>query len=108
MAGEELFYYSVQDFFEIFFSRAQFSIKYPLYISVCFFARTINVDGMTHHQQFEHHEHAGHKCRLCSSSHDPDHKASVGGICHGCVYKILVVVFIVMIAISYIAWFGVF
>ncbi|MFA4824657.1 MAG: hypothetical protein WC593_05810 [Methanoregula sp.] len=62
---------------------------------------------MTQHQQFEHHDHAGHKCRLCSSSHDPDHKASVGGICHGCVYKILIVVFIVMIAISYVAWFGV-
>jgi hypothetical protein len=29
------------------------------------------------------------------------------GICHNCVYKILVIVFIVMIAVSYIAWFGV-
>ena len=29
------------------------------------------------------------------------------GICHHCVYKILIIVFIVMIAISYVAWFGV-
>ena len=29
------------------------------------------------------------------------------GICHNCVYKILVIAFIVMIAVSYIAWFGV-
>ncbi|MEI7855946.1 MAG: hypothetical protein WCH85_00400 [Methanomicrobiales archaeon] len=63
---------------------------------------------MTHHQQFEHPEKAGHTCRLCSSSHDPEHKVSVGGICHNCVYKILIVVLIVMIAISYVAWFGVF
>jgi hypothetical protein len=63
---------------------------------------------MTHHQQFEHPDHAGHTCKLCSSSHNPDHKASVGGICHNCVYKILIVVLIIMISISYVAWFGVF
>ncbi len=63
---------------------------------------------MTHHQQFEHPDHAGHTCKLCSSSHDPEHKASVGGICHHCMYKILIVVLIIMISISYVAWFGVF
>jgi len=81
--------------------------KIPSGVSVCFFPRMINGDYMTHHQQFEHPDHAGHTCRLCSSSHDPDHKVSVGGICHNCVYKILIVILIIMISISYIAWFGV-
>ncbi len=64
---------------------------------------------MSHHEAFEHHEHHGTSplCRVCSSSHDPDHPVSRYGICHHCVYKILIVVFVVMIAISYVAWFGV-
>jgi hypothetical protein len=62
---------------------------------------------MSHHEAFEHHEHHGAPCKVCSSSFDPEHKASQFGICHHCVYKILIVVFIVMISISYIAWFGV-
>jgi len=64
---------------------------------------------MTHHQEFEHHEHTGSApCRVCASSFDHEHKASVLGICNTCVYKILIVVLIVMITISYVAWFGVF
>jgi len=62
---------------------------------------------MTQHQKFELHEHAGTPCRVCSSSHDPDHKALVGGICHTCMYKIIIVILIIMISISYVAWFGV-
>jgi hypothetical protein len=65
---------------------------------------------MSHHEAFEHHElHAPTSpCRICTSSIDIDHKASRFGICHHCMYKILILMLIVMIAISYIAWFGVF
>jgi hypothetical protein len=65
--------------------------------------------SMSHHEAFEHHEHPGSSapCRVCSSAVDPKHKATMSGICHHCVYKILIIVFIVMIAISYVAWFGV-
>lgn len=70
-----------------------------------FFPCMINRNPMTHHQQFEHPDHAGHTCKLCSSSHDPEHKASVGGICHNCVYKILILLVIVMVVVSYTAWF---
>jgi hypothetical protein len=64
---------------------------------------------MSHHEAFEHHEHprSSLACSVCSSSYDPDHKAVRFGICPHCVYKILIIVFIVMIAISYIVWFGV-
>lgn len=56
-----------------------------------------------------HHEPHGSSapCKVCTSAIDMDHKASQFGICHRCMYKILIVVFIVMIVISYIAWFGV-
>jgi hypothetical protein len=65
---------------------------------------------MSHHETFEHHEHHGSfpPCRVCSSPVDPGKKASAYGICHHCVYKILIVVLITMIAISYIVWFGIF
>jgi hypothetical protein len=64
---------------------------------------------MSHHEASGQHEHQGTSpvCRVCTSSHDPDHPLSGFGICHRCVYKILISVFIVMIAISYIVWFGV-
>ncbi len=62
---------------------------------------------MTQHPKFEHHNHAGTPCRVCSSAFNPDHTASVGGICHKCVYKIVIVILIIMISISYVAWFGV-
>lgn len=65
---------------------------------------------MSHHEAFEHHDHADHSpsCKFCSSSHDPEHPLAGFGLCHRCVFKILIVVLIVMISISYIAWFGVF
>jgi hypothetical protein len=64
---------------------------------------------MSHHEAPGQHEHQGTSplCRVCASSHDPDHPLSGFGICHHCVYKILIAVFIVMIAVSYIVWFGV-
>ena len=64
---------------------------------------------MSHNESFEHHEHHGSlaPCRVCTSSVDPDNKVSRFGICHHCVYKIIILVVVVMIAISYIAWFGV-
>ena len=64
---------------------------------------------MSHDEAFEHHEPPSTSplCRVCTSAHDPDHPMAGFGICHNCVYKILVLVFIVMIAVSYIAWFGV-
>jgi len=64
--------------------------------------------SMSHHESSGYHEHHDSSpCRVCSSPVDPDHKATMSGICHHCVYKILILVLIVMIAISYVAWFGV-
>jgi len=64
---------------------------------------------MSHHDTAAHHGNGSSSpvCRVCESAHDPDHPASRFGICHHCMYKILIVFFVVMIAISYIAWFGV-
>jgi hypothetical protein len=64
---------------------------------------------MTGHEAFEHHEHLeGSKtCRVCSSAYSHDHNPSRFSICEKCGYKILIVLLIIMIATSYIAWFGV-
>jgi len=73
---------------------------------------------MSHHEAFEHHElheHPGHPehpegsktCRVCSSGYSHEHHASAFGICEKCGYKILIVLVVVMVAISYVAWFGV-
>ena len=65
---------------------------------------------MTHHETFEHHEHPGTSpvCKVCSSSYYQEHPASLFGFCHHCMYKILILIVIVMVVISYVAWFGVF
>lgn len=67
---------------------------------------------MTHHEAFEHHEHSEHHepsgtCRVCSSSYSHGKTASRLGICEKCGYKILILLLVVMVAISYVAWFGV-
>lgn len=65
---------------------------------------------MTHHEIFEKHDHheSSKTCRVCSSAYCHDSHPSFLGICEKCGYKILIILFIVMIAISYVAWFGVF
>lgn len=65
-----------------------------------------------HHEAFEHHDHPEHTekskaCRLCSTSYNPDQNPSFLGICETCGYKILIVLLVLMISTSYIAWFGV-
>ena len=55
-----------------------------------------------------HHPHEGPKtCKVCSSPHSDEHRSSHLGVCHTCWYKILIVIFIIMIALSYVAWFGI-
>jgi hypothetical protein len=64
---------------------------------------------MSHHEAFEKHSsHESSKtCRVCSNGYSHEENPSRFGICHHCGYKILIILFIVMIAISYVAWFGV-
>lgn len=67
---------------------------------------------MTHHEAFEHHDHpapteTSKTCRLCSTEYSAEHNNSFLGICQNCGYKILIVLLIIMISTSYIAWFGV-
>lgn len=64
---------------------------------------------MSPHESFEKHgvHGSGKACRVCASSYPHEQNPSGFGICRGCGYKILIVLFIVMIAISYVAWFGV-
>lgn len=62
-----------------------------------------------HHEAFEHHEHpAGSKsCRLCSSAYSETENPSHFGICEKCGYKILMVLIVLMVISSYIAWVGI-
>ena len=46
-------------------------------------------------------------CRVCSSPYSHEQNPSRFGICDRCGYKILIVLVAVMVAVSYIAWFGV-
>jgi hypothetical protein len=67
---------------------------------------------MTHHEAFEHHDHPAPEkptktCRLCSTRYSTEDNPSFLGICEKCGYKILIVLLIIMISTSYIAWFGV-
>ena len=67
---------------------------------------------MAHHEAFEHHDHPAKKgetgtCRFCSSHYSSDEHPSSFHICRTCEYKILIVLLIIMISASYIAWFGV-
>jgi len=71
---------------------------------------------MSHHEAFEQHEphnHPAHTessktCRVCKSAYSHEHNPSRLGICEKCGFKILIILFIVMITVSYVAWFGVF
>ena len=64
---------------------------------------------MSHQESFEQHDHhePTKTCRFCSSTYSHRDHPSWFGICETCAYKVLIVLFIVMIAISYVAWFGV-
>jgi hypothetical protein len=60
---------------------------------------------MTHH---EHEKIGGNReCRVCTSHYAHEKNPSHFGICEKCAYKILIVLFILMIVASYIAWFGI-
>ena len=62
---------------------------------------------MTHHEAFEKHQHEHEKpCRICSGVAAEGMSHPAAGICTPCWYKILIIVLIVMISISYVAWFG--
>lgn len=59
-----------------------------------------------HHEAFEKHDHAGGKpCRVCSGA-SPEGQEHGAGVCTSCWYKILILILIVMIASSYVVWFG--
>jgi hypothetical protein len=65
---------------------------------------------MTNHESFEKHDETGphHTCRVCTSSYSHQTHPSFFGICERCGYKILILLVIVMVVASYMAWFGVF
>ncbi len=64
---------------------------------------------MTHHEASGTHEHHefSKTCRVCSSSYSHEENPSRLGICEKCGYKILIVLVVVMVTVSYVAWFGV-
>ena len=47
-------------------------------------------------------------CRVCSSASPEQRKFPHFGICDRCGYKILIGLVVVMVVVSYMAWFGVF
>jgi hypothetical protein len=60
-----------------------------------------------HHEAFEKHNHAGGTpCRVCSGAAPEGREHGPVGVCTSCWYKILILILIVMIASSYVVWFG--
>lgn len=47
-------------------------------------------------------------CKICKSEYCHDCHPSYLGICEKCGYKILIGLVVIMVIVSYIAWFGVF
>ena len=46
-------------------------------------------------------------CRVCKSEYCHDCHPSSLGICEKCAYKVLIGLVVIMVIVSYIAWFGV-
>lgn len=44
-------------------------------------------------------------CRVCGKQ-ESDEKKHTGGFCPGCLVKVGIVLLIVMVIVSYVAWFG--
>ncbi|MGB7788184.1 hypothetical protein [Methanoregula sp.] len=63
---------------------------------------------VTEHHELHEHPEGSKTCRVCTSSYSHEQHPSRFGICEKCGYKILIVLVVVMVAISYVAWFGVF
>ncbi|PKL65160.1 MAG: hypothetical protein CVV32_03980 [Methanomicrobiales archaeon HGW-Methanomicrobiales-3] len=60
-----------------------------------------------HHEAFEKHNPAGGTpCRVCSGAAPEGREHGPVGVCTSCWYKILILILIVMIASSYVVWFG--
>lgn len=57
--------------------------------------------------QLEKHTHAEtHKtCKVCSSSYSPEKNPSHFSVCERCASKILIVLLVIMVITSYVAWF---
>ena len=52
------------------------------------------------------HEHSK-TCRVCKSEYCHDCHPSSLGICEKCAYKVLIVLVVIMVIISYTIWFGI-
>jgi hypothetical protein len=61
----------------------------------------------TDHIEMHNNPVSSKTCRICSSAHGEDHNSSLLGICERCVFKILVVLVIVLVVVSYVMWFSV-
>jgi hypothetical protein len=61
-------------------------------------------------EAFEKHDLTGpgKPCRICSSPYSHETNPSLFCFCERCGYKILILLVIVMIVVSFVAWFGLF
>jgi len=47
-------------------------------------------------------------CRLCHEPYCHECRSARFSLCEGCAVKALILIFIVMVIVSYTAWFGIF
>jgi hypothetical protein len=62
---------------------------------------------MSHCRKHPEHKTETH-CKLCREPYCTACKSHHFYLCEGCMYKVLIMIFIAMIVVSYAAWFGIF
>ncbi len=54
-----------------------------------------------------HEDHDGeHTCRLCNQNHCSACIHVGSGLCHSCIYKGVIIILVIMVILSYVAWYG--
>ncbi|MDD1724517.1 MAG: hypothetical protein LUQ07_05255 [Methanospirillum sp.] len=55
-----------------------------------------------------HEDQAGdNTCRICGEAHCNACFHHGSGICHSCIYKGLILVLVIMVILSYVAWYAI-
>jgi len=54
-----------------------------------------------------HDDQSGdHTCRICNHQHCQACIHVRSGICHSCLYKGVIIILVIMVILSYVAWYG--
>ncbi|PWR75708.1 hypothetical protein ACKUB1_08355 [Methanospirillum stamsii] len=62
---------------------------------------------MTQNPCVHHEDNVGeHTCRLCGKNHCIECIHLGSRICYSCIYKGIIIIMVIMVIFSYVAWYG--